>query len=195
LRIFENNITKLLFEAFGFMLKLMNELDEVWAQMLNQASAKAQISGNRDVAEYLALKASNDSIRQASVKWLFDCLLEIAAFENRNAANITNETENAHRFSFGNANLVGSRLDFRQGVRCLTLEAGWTRTPSDGFMRGGALACAKISHFGISKHNAELLLLRNEDMPNWFSVDKDGNRNLFNAVHLQRHFQVFLGTI
>ena len=173
----------------------MNELDEVWAQMLNEARSKAQIAGNRDVAEYLALKATNDAIRQASVQWLFDSLMEIASFENRDSANITTETENAHRFSFGNANLVGPRLNFRQGVRCLTLEAGWTRTPSDGFMRGGALACAKISHFGISKHNAELLLLRNNDVPNWFSVDKDGRRDLFNAIHLQRHFQVFLGTI
>lgn len=193
--IFENNITKLLFEAFGFMLEPMDELDEVWARMLSEAAGKAQIAGNRDVAEYLALKATNDAIRQASVQWLFDSLMEIASFENRNGTNITSETENAYRFSFGNANLAGSRLNFRQGVRCLTLEAGWTRTPSDGFMRGGALACAVISHFGISKHNAELLLLRNNDIPNWFSVDKDGNRNLFNAIHLQRHFQVFLGTI
>lgn len=182
----------MLFEAFGFMLKLMNELDEVWARMLSEARAKAQVSGSRDVAEYLALKATNDAIRLASVKWLFDSLLEIASFENRNAANIAFETENSHRFSFGNANLIGSRLNFRQGVRCLTLEAGWTRTPADGFMRGGALACARILHFGLSKHNADLLLIRAGDVPNWFSVT-DEKRQLFNAIQLQQHFQVFLG--
>ncbi len=73
-----------------------------------------------------------------------------AAFANRNNSLITIENENSHQFAFGNANPAGSLLRFRQGVRCLTVEAGWTRTPTDGFMRGGALAVAKISYFDLS---------------------------------------------
>ncbi len=190
----ENNTTKLHFSSGGFMLEVMNELNEVWAETLNAALTKAQASGNRDVAEYLALKAMNDMIRQTSVKWLFDSLLEIASFENRNGAGITTENKNSHQFAFKNANLVGSSLSFRQGVRCLSIEAGWTRTPADGFMRGGALAVARISHFGLSKHNIELLLISENNSPSWFSIDENGKRSLFDSRNLNHHFQVFLGT-
>lgn len=174
------------------MLKVVNELDEIWAQKLSEARLKAQASGRGDVAEYLALRETNDMIRQTSVKWLFDSLLEIAAEANRNGANVQIETESAHRFQFGNAHLGGSLLRVRQGVRCLSIEAGWTRTPADGFMRGGALAVARITHFGISKHNAELFLLQSDETPNWFAIDKNGKRDLFDARNLQQHFQVFL---
>ena len=184
----------MLFAAFGFMLRIMNELDEVWARMLDEARTKAQVSGNHDVAEYLALKATNDMIRQASVKWLFDSTVEIASNANRNAANISIETEHPHRFDFGNATLAGSLLRFRQGVRCLILEAGWTRTPADGFMRGGALAAARIAHFGISKHNTDLLLITENNSPSWFAVEKDGKRSLFDSRNLNGHFRIFLGT-
>jgi len=175
------------------MLETMNELDEVWARKLSEAQIKAQAEGRGDVAEYLALKALNDSIRQTSVKWLFDSIVEIASFENRNGSSVAIENENSHQFAFGNANLVGARLNLSQGVRCLSIEAGWTRTPADGFMRGGALAAARILHFGISKHNAELLLVSEKNMPSWFSVDKEGKREIFDSRHLNEHFRIFLG--
>ncbi|MGI8640785.1 MAG: hypothetical protein ACR2MG_12675 [Pyrinomonadaceae bacterium] len=173
----------------------MNELDEVWAQKLNEAINQAHSDGRSDVADYLALKASNDALRSTGVKWLFDALLEIASFANRNNSSITIENDNPHQFTFGNANLVGSVLRFRQGVRCLTLEAGWTRTPTDGFMRGGALACAKLTHFGIGKHNAELLLVHSNSLLNWVSIDKNGGKNTFDSHHLNQHFQIFAGEI
>ena len=161
--------------------------------MINDALEKARASGRGDVAEYLELKTTNDTIRAAGVKWLLDAALEIASFANRNNAGITIENENLHQFSFKNANLIGSLARFRQGVRCLTIEAGWTRTPNDGFMRGGALAGTKISHFGISRQNTELLLIKSNDFPNWFAVDENGKRSLFDSRHLNQHFQVFLG--
>jgi len=173
----------------------MNELDEVWARMLAEAKARVEAGGRGDVAEYLELKANNDAIRAACVKWLFDSALEIASQANRENAAIAVENENPHSFVFGKSNLSGSLLRFRQGVRCLTVEAGWTRTPADGFMRGGALACARITHFGLSRHNQELVLTRGENLPNWLSVGKDGRRNLFDSKNLQHHFRVFLGTV
>ena len=96
----------------------MQELNEVWAGMLENALAKAEAEGRRDVADYLTLKAMNDAIRQASVQWLFGLLLEIAG----NNSQITIENENPHRFDFANSSLVGSLLSFRRGVRCLTVE-------------------------------------------------------------------------
>jgi hypothetical protein len=174
------------------MLKIMNELEEVWTETLNQAITNARANGRHDVAEYLTLKATNDLIRQTSVRWLFDSMLEIAAQHNRTRASISIENETAHNFAFNRANMVGSRLSLRQGVRCLAIEAGWTRTPADGFMRGGALAAARITHFGISKANEDLVLLRENDFPQWFSIDKAERKTIFDSRNLQKHFQIFI---
>ena len=171
----------------------MNELDEIWEQKINASINKARQDGREDIADYLALKISNDAVRATGVKWLFDALTEIASFANRNNLNITMESKNPHRFSFGNSSLVGSLLRLRQNVRCLTLEAGWTRTPNDGFMRGGALACAKLTHFGVSKHNAELLLINSDKLLKWISVDIKGGRHLFDSTQLNEHFKIFIG--
>lgn len=171
----------------------MRELDEVWENLMREAIARAKSTGRSDVADYLALKAANDAARSASVKWLFDAAEEIAAEINRRSAGIAVENVHPHRFAHGSANAVGSLVRFRQGVRCLTVEAGWTRAPNDGFMRGGALAVARISHFGMAKNNEELILLRLSDAPSWFAVDKTGNRSLFDSRNLQKHFQIFLG--
>lgn len=171
----------------------MNELDEVWSQMMNKAIAEARAGGRHDVAEYLALKATNDLIRSTSVKWLFDSMLEIAARHNRIIANVQIENENPHNFAFNRANMVGARLSLRQGVRCLSIEAGWTRTPADGFMRGGALAAGRITHFGIAKANEDILLLREDDLPQWFSIDKAERKTVFDSNNLQKHFRIFTG--
>ena len=171
----------------------MDELDEVWTQRINAAITQAQRDGRGDVADYLTLKASNDAIRITGINWLFDALLEIASGSNRNGAGIISEKEHPHRFAFRNAQLAGSLLRFRQGLRCLTLEAGWTRTPTDGFMRGGALAGAKITHFGIAKHNTDLLLIGSDGLLNWFSINKDGEKSIFDSHQLNTHFQIFTG--
>lgn len=171
------------------MLEDMNELDEVWAGMLESAIAKAEAENRLDVADYLKLKAANDAVRQTSVQWLFGSLLEIA----QNNLQITIENETPHHFAFQNANLVGSLLRLRYGLRCLTVEAGWTRTPADGFMRGGSLAAARLTHFGMAKQNAELLLIRADGLPNWYMTERNGSRSFFDTNQLKRHFQIFLG--
>lgn len=171
----------------------MNELDEIWAQKLSAAIAGARNSGRSDVAEYLALKAGNDALRATGVKWLFEALLEIAAHANRNRSNIIIDKKSPHQFPMGNSTLVGSSLLLRQGVRCLTLEAGWTRSPADGFMRGGALAGAQLTHFGIRKHNDELLLIHSNNILNWTFIDKTGVRQIFDSTQLNRHFEIFTG--
>ncbi len=169
----------------------MNELDDIWTQMMAKAIADARDAERHDVAAYLTLKANNDVIRATSVKWLFDSITEIAARHNRNISNIQIENESPHNFVFGNANLVGSLLRLRLGLRCMTLEAGWTRTPKDGFMSGGALAVAQITHFGLRPANSVLVLMRENDLPQWFLLDKKGEKKVFDSRDLQKHFQLF----
>lgn len=171
----------------------MNELDQIWSQMLDDAATKALDSGQSEIAEYLRLKAANDMIRSEGVKWLFDALIEIAGEAIRNNAGLTIERVHPHRFARGNSNMVGSLVSVRQGVRCLTLEAGWTRTPSDGIMRRGALAAARITHFGIRGANADLVLAYAGSLPLWQLESEDGERSLFKLTDLDAHFRTLIG--
>ena len=53
----------------------MLELDQVWSKMLDEAAFNASESGRHDVVDYLRLRATNDAIRRAGVKWLFDTVV------------------------------------------------------------------------------------------------------------------------
>lgn len=179
--------------SHSFILVRMNELDELWSHMLSEALETARASGRHDVADYLSLKAANDALRQTAVHWLFDSLIEIADEANRRHAGIAIDRVDPHNFRHRGSNIVGSMLSVRQGVRCLTIEAGWTRTPNDGFMRGGALAFARIRHFGMSKANAELMLIKKDTAPAW-AVETGENTMLeFDSHALREHFRIFLG--
>ena len=170
----------------------MTELDEIWSKMLAEALANAKATGRQDVADYLTLKATNDAIRQTGVRWLFDSLIEIAGHANRNSSSISIEKQDPHNFAYRGSNMVGSLVRLRHGVRCLTVEAGWTRTPSDGFMRGGALAFAKITHLGMSKSNAELSLTLSNDLPVWNAIQEEKAAGLYKSENLQAHFRILL---
>lgn len=171
----------------------MNELDQMWSQMLEEARLAARASGRSDIADYLDLKARNDAMRQASVRWLLESFIEIAAEANRQISGIDIDREDPHNFPHAGANIAGTRLKLRHGVRCLTIEAGWTRTPADGFMRGGALAIAKISHFGISKMNVDLVLKPSDGSPIWIATYQDGATIDADTDFLRQHFSIFLG--
>ena len=170
----------------------MTELDEIWSKMLTEALENAKSTGRQDVADYLTLKATNDAIRQTGVRWLFDSLIEIAGHANRNNSSLSIEKQDPHSFAYRGSNMVGSLVRIRHGVRCLTAEAGWTRTPADGFMRGGALAFAKINHLGMSKSNAELLLTLSNDLPVWTAIQEEKAAGQFKSENLRAHFRILL---
>lgn len=166
----------------------MTELDQVWARMLSAAEANASDLGRDDIVAYLRLKATNDAIRIRGVEWLFDTVIEIATEAQRRHSRITIEREEPHHFEHGNSRMVGSKLEIRHGVRCLTVEAGWTRSPSDGIMRGAALAYARVMHFGLQRHDAEFKLVRGQELPQW--LDEAGGP--FDSGELRRHFELFI---
>lgn len=170
----------------------MEITDQDWQKNLNDAIDNARQNGLGDIADYISLKSSNDAIRTKSVKWLFETVLEIVFAFNNHGANIKLEQKENHQFQNERAVLTGSRLKLQRGVRSLTVEAGWTRDPGDGFMRGGALVYARLSHFGYPKSLEELLLLKYEDQPQWFSVDGESHRISFDIRSLRKHFELFL---
>src|SRR4029079_2406093 len=107
----------------------------------------------RDIADYLTLKNSNDLLRKAGVDWLIAELTTLAGEPHPAGASIRLATHAVHRFRTGNSTMVGHQLTLANGVRTLFVEAGWPRTPRDGFVRGGGLAWASIRHVGIRTAN------------------------------------------
>ena len=89
--------------------------------------------------------------------------------------------------------MAGTRLKLQQGVRCLTIEAGWTRTPTDGFMRGGTMAAARIKHLGMPRETAELGLKLNGEVPYWSVFRDEKPVREFTLDDLGSHFRRFAG--
>jgi hypothetical protein len=86
--------------------------------------------------------------------------------------------------------MVGRQVTLRRGVRAVTIESGWPRTPRDGIVRGGGLACANIKHFGRPRMNDELILVSSATQsPQWLIL-KDDHRTPLIESHLRRHLSV-----
>ena len=166
----------------------MSELDEAWAQALAEAQRRARAAGRTDVSEYLALGASNDLLRKTAIDWLMNRFTTIAGQANRAGASIQTSQEDSYRFQVGRATMVGNLLTLTFGVRALLIEAGWPRTPSDGFVRGGGLACGHIKHRGLRSANEELLLVRDETgSPRWVVTKKTGSPRQLHESAIQAH--------
>jgi len=171
----------------------MTELDEAWDLALANAKEKARASGRRDIADYLDLRRQNDLLRRTATDWLVEAAVLLAGKANRAGAGIQIEQDETHRFARGNATMVGKRVTLRCGVRALTIESGWPRTPRDGIVRGGGLACANIKHFGRPRFNAELLLIRSSNgTPRWFVHDKHGKKSILSEVGIQAHISLLI---
>jgi hypothetical protein len=171
----------------------MNELDQFWSEKLSAAIENARDTGRGDLADYLELKAANDAVRQAGVEQFLEKAIEIATRPEHAFRKISIERESPHSFRHRDANMAGSLLRLRYGVRCMAIEAGWTRTPTDGFMRLGALAFARITHVGIPRANAEFVLKDFGEQAEWFAVRDDKAAERFEMDQLDDHFLVFIG--
>jgi hypothetical protein len=168
----------------------MSELDEAWAAALSEAERRARLAGRNEVAEYLALKNSNDLLRKAGIDWLLAEFTVVAGEANRAGASIQIAKQDGHRFPTGTSTMVGHLLTLTNGVRTLFVDAGWPRAPRDGVVRGGGLAAAHIRHLGIKSANEELLLARSKTgAPAWKSIEK--NYFLLEA-DIRRHLNILL---
>lgn len=170
------------------------ELEEIWARFLHDAAQNRRPNGDV-VGDYLRLREANDAVRQTGINWLCDAFLLVAAEANRRGARIQIEQSDDNVFKVGAATMRGKKINLKSGVRAFSIEAGFPRTPSDGFVRGNGLACARATHFGMPKHNVELILIRpnNQTAPLWWTIDKENLRVEFALEHLKNHFAVLLG--
>ena len=169
----------------------MSELDEAWELALAEAKRRAHAAGRADIARYLAVRAENDLLRRTAIEWLTNTVTALAADANRRGGAIQIEFEDAHNFRVGSAMMVGTKLTLRCGVRALSIESGWPRTPRDGIVRGNGLACANLKHFGRPRANVQLLLVRSPaGAPQWFALEKDETRSLFTEANAHTHLSI-----
>lgn len=173
----------------------MSEFEEAWAQMLAEAERRARASGRGDVADYLSLRASNDLARRAGLDWLLSTFIMLAGQANRAGASVQMQRTDEHRFHVGPATMVGTLLSFSAGVRRLSVEAGWPRSPRDGFVRGNGLACGRIRHLGLRGADDELMLVRDgsQSPPQWVVLEQTGARSPLVEARMRRHLERFLG--
>lgn len=172
----------------------MSELDEAWALALADAEARARAAGRKDISEYLALRSANDLIRKIGSDWLLTTFEKVAGEANCSGAGIHIAREDKHRFKVVTAGMVGSRLSLGKGVRRLSVETGWPRTPRDGFIRGGGLACANIRHLGIRSKNEDLrLVLSSRGIPSWIARgDQRGTGSEIHETDIKNHLAILL---
>ena len=171
----------------------MTELDEAWDLALAEANDRARESGRRDIANYLDLRRQNDLLRRTATDWLVGAVVLLAGKANRAGAGIEIEQDDTHRFPRGTATMVGKRVTLRRGVRALTIESGWPRTPRDGIVRDGGLACANIKHFGRPRANLELLLMRSAGgAPQWFVHDKHGKKSILSEEQIKAQISLLV---
>ena len=169
----------------------MSELDEAWAVALAEAEQKARLAGRRDVADYLALRNSNDLLRTAGIDWLLESFANLAGDANRAGASIQISRTDGHRFRVGTSTMVGRVVTLMNGVRRLSVEAGWPRVPRDGIVRGGGLAAGHILHLGLKSVSDELLLSKSPGgTPQWTLVNR--NRLVLHESDIRRHLAILL---
>jgi hypothetical protein len=169
----------------------MSELDEAWAIALAEAEYRARLAGRGDVADYLALRNSNDLLRTAGIDWLIASFTNFAGDANRQGASIQIASNDGHRFRIGTSTMVGRSLSLNNGVRQMIVEAGWPRVPRDGIVRGGGLAAAHVRHVGIRRSDEELLLSRSAaGAPQWTSTTKI--RRVFHESDIHHHLAILL---
>ena len=139
--------------------------------------------GDKDIAaEYLALKAANDELRERGKQWLWNALDVICAEISRELSDRNNPPlqvgRQEWRFKVEDSTMVGERFGARYREKTLIVEAGWPREPQDRFVPGRGLARARI---GLSQNVmleakivAEMILKRrNNGDPGWnFIADK-----------------------
>jgi hypothetical protein len=129
------------------------------------------------LAEYLALRAANDQLRQRGQAWLFDALEKLCAERNREFlpepatgsespgdskdANPSESVPTANsppmiqigrqpwQFKAGNSTMVGERLGLRYRMNTLVIEVGWPREPEHGHVPRQGLARGRI---GLSRN-------------------------------------------
>ncbi|MGE0885830.1 MAG: hypothetical protein AB7P14_20010 [Blastocatellales bacterium] len=158
-------------------------------------------------AQYMALKAANDQLREQGKQWLWDCLNRLCDEANQRflsegdpqmgAASILVGVQSEWQFKVENSTMAGERFGARYRYRTLTVEAGWPRLPEHGFITDGGLARGRIS---LSQNTmltpqsiAELILKRDaSNNPVWFVTKNKSLDGQITEARLREYLNLIL---
>lgn len=169
----------------------MNDIQ--WQDLMSEAERRARTGASGDALDYFNLRAVNDDLRRAGIEWLFTTCLKLISNINRANSNgvlLSIEKNDSHRFREGSSTMIGTRIMVTSGGEFLVFEVGWPRTPKDGIVRGGGLACGLIT--SSRKERRMLLLFRQADgSTRWHEVSRTGSRikslSEFNEASVNLH--------
>ncbi len=128
-------------------------------------------------AEYSALRAANDQLRERGRQWLMNALDRLCSEISRELTARNDQPLQVGRqewqFKVESSTMVGERFGARFREKTLIVEAGWPRESQHGFVPDGGLARARI---GLSQNVmleaqtiAELTFRRQgDDEPAWY---------------------------
>lgn len=99
------------------------------------------------LAEYLALRAANDRLRESGSAWLRESIERICNTINTSRPEDQQSIQLGRQewqFTVEEATMVGERIGLRHGYRTLLIEIGWPRLPEHGFVPDNGLARGQI---------------------------------------------------
>ncbi len=176
-----------------FSAPKVSELDETWAAALAEAEGRARAAGRSDLTEYLALRSSNDLLRQTACDWLLATFRNIAGEMNRGGSSLQITSNENYQFKIANAALVGRLLQLEYGVRQLLVEVGWPRVPGHGFIRGGGLALGHLRHVGIKSASEVIRLVTSpEGSPRWIVENNREPVVEIREANIRQHIAILL---
>ncbi|HEU0177397.1 MAG TPA: hypothetical protein VFV58_24305 [Blastocatellia bacterium] len=152
-------------------------------------------------AEYIALKAANDELRERGKQWLWNTLDVISSEISRELSDRNKPPLQVGRqewqFKVEDSTMVGERFGARFREKTLVVEAGWPREPQHRFVPDRGLARARI---GFSQNVmleakivAEMILKRqnNGDLGWNFITDKKLGAGVTDS-HLREYFNLII---
>jgi hypothetical protein len=171
----------------------ISELDEAWAAALAEAEESARAAGRADIAEYLALRSSNDLLRKTACEWLLTTFANVAGEMNRAGASLQMTNQDNYQFKVAQDAMVGQLLKLENGVRQLLVEVGWPRIPAHGFIRGGGLALGHLRHIGIKSASEVIRLVTSpEGSPRWVVANSREPAEEIREANIRQHIAVLL---
>lgn len=148
-------------------------------------------------ADYFALRAANDSLRERGKTWLWDQLSQLCVEANQRLAPASLQGElqlgrQPWEFTVGRAVMIGERFGVRYRGKTLIVEIGWPRESAHGFVADQGLARGRISLSLspiLSAQPGEELILKKDGDQNlvWYSIRDGKTGEQLTSSALQGH--------
>jgi len=161
-------------------------------------------------AEYLALKESNDRLREQGRAWIWESVSRHSAEINTEMAALPPGPANQSpqlpglqigrqewQFKVGRSVMVGERIGVRYAGRTLVIEVGWPREPEHGHVPDHGLARGRVSVSANVMLEAmlkdELILKRNSDgVPVWHYIRNSKTGEVVSQNRLRHYLEELL---